>query len=200
MPLREHVVANVLSGGGHKGAPPCQSRHLDDRVVWDLCSRPAIVERMAALFGGDLILWRSNFFNKEPGDIAVPWHQDQNYWPLEPVINISAWLALDDVTTENSCVQIIPGSHKRVVPHVKSVGKVAFSEMADPDQTKVAKTLPIFLMFGFILVIIFLVFSYLIVRTTRRYRAGIFRKRAPPTDTKDVWSMHQLPKDDDYLP
>lgn len=72
-------------------------------------------------------------------------------------------------------------------------------ETADLDQAEFAKTLPVFLMFGFVLVIIFLVFSYLLVRITRRYRAGIFRKRAPPTDTKDVWSMHKIPKDDDYL-
>lgn len=69
---------------------------------------------------------------------------------------------------------------------------------ANLDQAEVAKTLPVFLMYGFILVIIFLVFSYLIVRTTRRYRAGISRKRAPPTDSEDVWSMHKIPKDDDY--
>ena len=37
------------------------------------------------------------------------WHQDHNYWPLEPPIVSSAWIATDEATVENSCVQIIPG-------------------------------------------------------------------------------------------
>jgi ectoine hydroxylase-related dioxygenase (phytanoyl-CoA dioxygenase family) len=61
---------------------------------------------------------------------------------LEPVVNISAWLAIDKCTSENSCVRIIPGSHKKVVPHVKSSQGMAFGEMADPayiDESKVVE-------------------------------------------------------------
>src|SRR5688572_21019336 len=32
-----------------------QSRHLDSRVVWDLCSRPAVVQKMVSLLGRDLL-------------------------------------------------------------------------------------------------------------------------------------------------
>ena len=66
------------------------------------------------------------------------------------------------------------------------------------NQTEAAGLLPVFLMFGFILVIVFLVGSYVLVRTTRRYRAGLTRTRSPPTDTSDVWSMHQLPHDEGH--
>ena len=109
-----------------------QSRHLDSPIVYDLCSRPAIVEKMASIVGPDLVLWRSNFFNKGPGSNEIPWHQDWNYWPLNPVINISAWLAIDAATTENSCVQIIPGSHKKEIKHIRSTEGMVFDEMADP--------------------------------------------------------------------
>jgi ectoine hydroxylase-related dioxygenase (phytanoyl-CoA dioxygenase family) len=113
------VVDRVLGGrtdwSGPRSATHC--RHLDDRAVYDLCASPAIVGRMAALFGPDLILWRSNFWCKQPGGAEVPWHQDLINWPLEPMVNISAWLALDRVTTENSCVQLVPGSHRQVFPY-----------------------------------------------------------------------------------
>src|SRR5262245_4942683 len=114
----EYVMDTVMGGVtewvGMRSPRHC--RHLDDRVVHDLCASPAIVGRMAALFGPDLILWRSNFWCKNPGDPEVPWHQDLINWPLEPMVNISAWLALDQVTEENSCVQLIPGSHKFIFP------------------------------------------------------------------------------------
>lgn len=109
-----------------------QSRHLDRRVVYDLCSRPAVVDRMAGLYGPDLVLWRSNFFVKRPGGSEIQWHQDLNYWPIEPLINVSAWLAIDEVTAENSCVQVIPGSHREVIPHVRDRSGGRFLEEADP--------------------------------------------------------------------
>ena len=51
------------------------NRHLDSRAVYDLATHPAIVERMAALYGPDLLLWRTNFFVKKPrqqGDSLAP--------------------------------------------------------------------------------------------------------------------------------
>ena len=43
-----------------------------------------------------------------------PWHQDHAYFdlPLDtPVVGV--WIALDRATTENGCMTIIPGSHRR---------------------------------------------------------------------------------------
>ncbi len=40
------------------------------------------------------------------------WHQDAPYWPMEQVGALSAWIAVDDVTVDNGCMQFIPGSHK----------------------------------------------------------------------------------------
>lgn len=61
-------------------------------------------------------------------------HQDVIYWQLEPMINVSAWLAIDDVDEENSCVQLIPGSHWQTIPHRASPGDVHqdFTLAADP--------------------------------------------------------------------
>ncbi len=122
-----------------------QSRHLDKAVVWKLCSNPVLVGTMQSILGEDLILWRSHFFDKKPFDSSeIPWHQDINYWPLEPALNVSAWVAIDNVTVENSCVQVIPGSHKKAVPHIKKTADhIAFGEEADPAYVEVDKAVDI---------------------------------------------------------
>jgi len=99
---------------------PTHHRHLDKRGVYELCASPAIVGRIASLIGPDILLWSSNFFVKEPGARGTPWHQDQNNGGpavLEPPLNISVWLAIDDVLTANSCMKFLAGSHLTAVNH-----------------------------------------------------------------------------------
>jgi ectoine hydroxylase-related dioxygenase (phytanoyl-CoA dioxygenase family) len=141
--IRLRIEREVLTTDGENPKNRLQCRHLDKKLIYDLCAHPAIVERMKALYGVDLILWASYFFNKERGGAEIPWHQDMNYWPLEPVVNISSWMAIDPVTVENSCVQIIPGSHKKMIPHKKSTDGMAFGEMADPAFVETSKLINI---------------------------------------------------------
>jgi Phytanoyl-CoA dioxygenase (PhyH) len=101
---------------------PVQVRHLDSAAVWRLCSLPAIVDRMASLYGPDLVLWYSNVFDKPPAEPErqheYPWHQDMMNWKLEPMLTISAWLAVTPATVENGCVEIVPGTHRKAIPLV----------------------------------------------------------------------------------
>lgn len=64
-----------------------------------------------------------------------------------------------------------------------------------PPSTKVVRSLPLFLLVGLLLVLVFLVGSYVIVRSGRRYRAMMGRQRAAPSSMEDVWAMHQAPQD-----
>ncbi|MFD2082648.1 chlorinating enzyme [Actinopolymorpha cephalotaxi] len=130
--IRQRIDTEVIPTPGRNPKNPLQSRHLDHRLVHDLVTRPEILGRLRALIGNDLVVWASYFFTKDPGGKEIPWHQDANYWPLEPPLNLSMWMAIDEVTTENSCVRIIPGSHRRVVPHVPARDGVAFGQEADP--------------------------------------------------------------------
>jgi len=129
--IRKHIEDDLLTNDGPNPRSRLQSRHMDSPIIARLASHPQIIDRMADLYGPDLVMWATNFFNKEPGGAEIPWHQDLSYWPLEPLINISAWVAIDRVTTANSCVRIIPGSHKAVYPTVKSPDGMAFSQMTD---------------------------------------------------------------------
>lgn len=149
-----------------------QSRHLDSRAVYDLCAHPAIVARMAEIYGPDLVLWRSNFFVKYPGDPAIPWHQDRNYWPIEPPVNITAWIAIDEAVIENSCMQFIPGSHRQVVPHIPAEGMV-FNEMADPDYIDTDQAVPIILKPGEFVLFNERLVHYSAPNTSDRRRMGL---------------------------
>ena len=127
--LRPAIEQVLASEPGHGNR--VHNRHLDSRAVYDLATRPEIVERMACLYGPDLLLWRTNFFVKNRGSKAIPWHQDFNYWPLEPPVIVSAWIAVDPSTRQNGNLQVIPGSHRSIVPHIEATPDVQFQEMAD---------------------------------------------------------------------
>lgn len=137
--IRADCERDVVPTPGPMNGSPEQMRHLDHPIVYNIVSHPALVQRVASLFGPDLVVWRSNFFTKHAGGKEVPWHQDANYWEIDPPLNITAWIAFDDVTTENSCVRLIPGSHKKVLPHITSVGDMQFNQMADPKHVPTEK-------------------------------------------------------------
>ena len=130
--VRREIEEKVLSSDGPNPRSRAQSRHMDQPVIYDLATHPAIIDRIAGLLGPDLVVWATNFWLKAPGAVEIPWHQDINFWPLEPPVNSSAWIAIDEVTSENACVQIIPGSHRQSLPHTGAPDGVAFGEMADP--------------------------------------------------------------------
>ncbi|TDE60325.1 phytanoyl-CoA dioxygenase family protein [Nonomuraea mesophila] len=69
---------------------------------------------IAELFvGPDIALFASHYISKPPfSGKPVLWHQDGAYWPLEPMRVVTLWLAVDEATTENGCLRVIPGSHR----------------------------------------------------------------------------------------
>ena len=81
---------------------------------------PEILDMVAQVIGKDIALWNSSFFAK-PARVGTktPWHQDGEYWPIEPLATCTVWIAIDASTTENGCLRVIPGSHKsqRLAPH-----------------------------------------------------------------------------------
>lgn len=66
------------------------------------------------LCGPDMRLDYDQLLAKRPGslDAVFAWHQDLAYWPLTPdTRTVTCWLAIDDATEENGCLQFVPGSH-----------------------------------------------------------------------------------------
>lgn len=133
-----------------RGTTRTQWRYLDSRLVYDLCAHPAVVGRLASLLGPDLALWRSLFFVKNPGGRASEWHQDFKAWAmLDPILTITAWIAITEATLENSCMQVIPGSHKAEVPHLPLADPLVPDQtFPDPAAIDTARAVPVELKAG----------------------------------------------------
>ena len=79
----------------------------------DFARIPEILDMIEQLIGADFILWGVTIFGK-PAKIgkATPWHQDGDYYPIEPLETCTVWISLDGSTPEQGCMRYIPGSHK----------------------------------------------------------------------------------------
>ena len=72
-----------------------------------------ILDMAAQLIGPDIALWNMSFFAKPAvNGKKTPFHQDGEYWPIRPLATCTVWIAVDDASVENGCLQLIPGSHK----------------------------------------------------------------------------------------
>ena len=65
--IRPDVEA-VLASGPPDHKQHGHNRHLDSRLIYELSTRSGVLDRMACLYGPDLLLWRTNFFVKEKSD------------------------------------------------------------------------------------------------------------------------------------
>lgn len=96
---------------------------LRKRPLFDLVRAPEIAQRMASLLGNDVICWRSQFFAKKPGETGTFWHQGSVFRELAKarklspppgvapgMVQLTAWVALRDVTVANGALRCVPGS------------------------------------------------------------------------------------------
>ena len=78
------------------------------------------------LCGEGMTLDFDQLLAKQPGreDAVFAWHQDQAYWiSTDDRRTATCWLALDDTSPENGCLQFLPGSHREPVrPHHPATG------------------------------------------------------------------------------
>lgn len=107
-----------------------------DANIRAFCERPEFVAITTQLLGPDVDLyWNQSVFKGPEGDKQFPWHQDDGYTPVTPSPYLTLWLALNDATTENGCISVLPGSHKRgLVTHRHSPIGLICHELDDPDQ------------------------------------------------------------------
>jgi phytanoyl-CoA hydroxylase len=90
-----------------------------DEVIRNVTELPELVglvrqllQTSDASFLQDQVLMKPAFHGSK-----VSWHQDSGYWKdIEPRIDppaiVTCWVAIDNVTEDNGCVRMVPGSHK----------------------------------------------------------------------------------------
>jgi ectoine hydroxylase-related dioxygenase (phytanoyl-CoA dioxygenase family) len=101
----EKLVSAHIEGDNGEGV-------RGSRAFLDLARDPEIVELVSGVIGEDVILWGCHVFCKPALEgYETPWHQDGHYWPIRPLANCTAWVALEPSTVENGCLRVIPRSH-----------------------------------------------------------------------------------------
>ncbi|MES2462761.1 MAG: phytanoyl-CoA dioxygenase family protein [Armatimonadota bacterium] len=80
---------------------------------------PRICGALSQIVGAHLAHWDGNIkcmhsmlFIKPPQFQGRAWHQDETYIPTRDRTLTGAWIALDDATSENGGLWVIPGSHR----------------------------------------------------------------------------------------
>lgn len=83
-------------------------------ALHDLLWSPSFTDPASQLLGGPVRFWHDQLFCKPAGHGGVvAWHQDYSYWTRTvPMQHLTCWIGLDDSTTENGCVNYVPGSHR----------------------------------------------------------------------------------------
>ena len=87
--------------------------HLALKWVDELVNHAAVLNAVEDIIGPDILLYNLTLWIKDAHDSSfVGWHQDSTYFPLDPAVQITAWIALTDSVEENGNVSYVPGSHK----------------------------------------------------------------------------------------
>lgn len=76
---------------------------------------PALLSALTEVIGENVKAMQSMLFVKAEGRPGQAWHQDEMFIPTRDRSLTAAWIALDDATTENGCLWVLPGSHRRGV-------------------------------------------------------------------------------------
>lgn len=87
--------------------------HLLFSWVNEIVHNKNILDSVEDILGPNILCWSSSFFIKEKNENSfVSWHQDAQYWGLEPDDVITAWVAISDASLETGPMEVIPKSHK----------------------------------------------------------------------------------------
>ncbi len=84
----------------------------EDDVFSDVATNERITAVAEQLLGPNLKLLRSAAMFKPPEvGSEKGYHQDAAYYPIRPMDHVTVWIALDEATTENGCMNVVPGAH-----------------------------------------------------------------------------------------
>ncbi|MCK8784001.1 phytanoyl-CoA dioxygenase family protein [Roseomonas sp. NAR14] len=113
---RQDCLAGLARFEAWLGAPVNASKDLSYRTmphlllpwVMRLATDARILDKVEDLLGPDLMIWTSTFFIKEPNSPTISaWHQDSTYYGLEPVEEITVWVALTEASHAAGCMDAV---------------------------------------------------------------------------------------------
>lgn len=113
-------------GAGEEGAAVDRVRKFTDFTAYEpallaVAMSARLHAALDAMMGPGRVMLQEMALVKPPRIGGVkPWHQDAAYFRgSDPNLMFGVWIALDPATTENGCMELVPGSHLGgPVPHV----------------------------------------------------------------------------------
>ncbi len=102
----DEVIARVLCLHQPHKVSPVMRKFLAHRTIVDVLTR---------IISPNVKAMQSMLFIKSAGKPGQAWHQDEDYIPSRDRSLTGAWMAMDDATTENGCLWVMPGSHRHGV-------------------------------------------------------------------------------------
>lgn len=99
-------------------------RHLDLKILSDIVSHPAILEKVKTILGPNVLCWRTEWFPKYPGDEGTTWHQAESFVAFEGESKlvptqvhqgsweVTVWFAFTEATKETACLKVVPRTHR----------------------------------------------------------------------------------------
>lgn len=136
--LDERIHRQVEPEIGQRGDPTgdpiehirkVQGLAANDPFFSRFVANPRVLSLIHGLFGQEI-----RYFGDEaqlkPARVgsAHPWHQDAPYFHEEPMDVATVWIAVDDATRENGCIEVIPGAHREGVLARPDDGRAWFEE------------------------------------------------------------------------
>lgn len=108
-----------------------KGRAVHDRFLYEIATRPTILEQLGCILGSDVVLWGASDVRRRPGQVH-PWHSDIESCAPEGGF-VSVWIGIEN-TTRESALQVIRGSHliKRSVQEARASAGLS-REGASPE-------------------------------------------------------------------
>jgi phytanoyl-CoA hydroxylase len=120
-----------------------KSPHLASPLFASLAVHPGILGVISDLIGFNVRLRATKLNMKSAGvGSSVEWHQDWAFYPHTNDDLLAVGVPLDDMTLENGCLLIVPGSHRgHVLDHRSSSG--VFVGSVDPQMIEASSVEPV---------------------------------------------------------
>ncbi len=83
-------------------------------TIREFVSTGPAVSLAVEVLGPDVCFTHQQYVTKHPDERTrtdIPWHQDNGFGRLEPPLDLTVWVTLDDCDVNNGCLWVIPGSH-----------------------------------------------------------------------------------------
>jgi hypothetical protein len=125
--IRQRLGGVARTVGAESGLTYLGLGHLFFDWVHDLTVHSAILDALEDVMGPDILVHSTVMFAKNPREPGfVTWHQDGARMIFDEANAVSVFVAVTDVTAENGCMRLIPGSHRH--------GRLPYEETDSPNN------------------------------------------------------------------